>query len=209
MKLAVFGATGRTGQHLVEQALRAGHEVVALARTPSKITIQNPKLTLVQGDIQDAKRVEEVITGVDAVISVLGPTSNKPEFAVSKGIDNILAVMKKVGVRRLILSAGAGIADPADEPKPINRFIGLLLKLVAKNVYEDMLCVVEKVRASDLDWTIVRVPMLTDDPKKGSLRVGYVGKGTGARLSRADMADFMLKQLQDSSYLRKSPAISN
>lgn len=72
-----------------------------------------------------------------------------------------------------------------------------------------MVQVAAKVRASNLDWTIVRVPMLTDDPPTGKVRVGYVGKGTGSRISRADMADFMLRQLADTTYWHKAPAISN
>ena len=85
MKIAIFGGSGKTGQHLVVQALDAGHEVVMLARTPSNFTIRHPKLTVLQGDIVDATCVEATIQGVDAVLSVLGPRSNKPEFIISKG----------------------------------------------------------------------------------------------------------------------------
>ncbi len=209
MKLAIFGATGRTGQHLVQQALEAKHEVVVLVRTPSKLTIQNPGLSVIQGDIQDAAKVEQTIKGSDAVFSVLGPTSNTPEYQTTKGTKNILDAMKKQGVRKLVISAGAGVGDPYDEPKLFNKFINILLKLAARYVYEDMLQVVDLVRESDMDWVIVRVPMLTDAPATGSIKIGYVGKGMGPRISRADMATFMLKQLNDNTYLRQAPAISN
>src|SRR5688572_3769870 len=114
MKLAIFGATGRTGQHLVRQALDAGHEVVAFARTPSKIDTGQPNLTVVQGDIVNADLVERAIVGSDAVLNVLAPTSGQPEFTVTKGTENILTAMKRCGVRRLVISAGAGVADPND-----------------------------------------------------------------------------------------------
>ena len=179
MKIAIFGGTGRTGKQIVDQALANGYELKVLARTPSKLVLQNEALTVIEGNITDAQEVEETIKGVDAVISVLGPTSNEPVFEVSRGMEHILAAMKKEGVRRLIISAGAGVGDPKDEPKLINHLINFLLKLMAKNVLEDMSRTVKIVRESDLDWTVVRMPMLTDDPETGQVKVGYVGKGTG------------------------------
>ncbi len=208
MKLAIFGGTGKTGKYLVQQALDAGHEVVMLARTPSKVTAKDEKLTVVQGDILDAERVEDTIRGVDAVLSVLGPTNNKPEFTISRGMDNILESMKRNNVQRIIIAAGAGVRDPQDKPKFIDRFFGLLLRLLSKNILADMQQVVEKLRASDREWTIVRVPMLTDQPAQGTLTVGYVGD-ISPRISRTEMAAFMLKQLHDASYVRMAPAISN
>jgi putative NADH-flavin reductase len=209
MKITIFGATGKTGALVVEQALAAGHTVHALARTPSKLAIANERLTIIQGDIGNAAQVAQAVQGADAVISVLGPTSNAPDFQVSHGTANILAAMQAQGVRRLIVSAGAGVRDPHDTPKLFDKAIVALLQVVSKNVYADMQRVVETVRASDRDWTIVRVPMLTDGAKTGTVRVGYVGKGIGTRITRADLAAFMLEQLQDNTYLRQAPAISN
>jgi putative NADH-flavin reductase len=208
MKVAIFGGTGKTGQNLVQQALDAGHDVIVLARTPSNITTQHEALKVLQGDVVDAQRVEETIQGADAVISVLGPRSNKPEFIISKGTDNILNAMKRHNVRRIIISAGAGVHDPQDKPKIVDRVFGVLLNILSKNAVADMRQVVDKVRHSDRDWTVVRVPMLTDQPAQGTLKVGYVGD-ISPRLSRADMAAFMLKQLDNNAYLRKAPAISN
>lgn len=209
MKIAVFGGTGRTGAHVVQQALDAGHEVVALARTPSKVSIQHDKLTIVQGDIQDAAAVEKTVQGVDAVVSVLGPVSNTPDYIISQGTNHIINAMKKQNVKRLVISAGAGVRDPKDTPGLLDKFVALLLNLVSKHVVEDMRRVVQQVRNSDRDWTVVRVPMLTDQPPTGDLIVSYVGQGMKPRLSRADMASFMLKQLQDDTYVRQAPAISN
>lgn len=208
MNITIFGATGKTGAHLVEQALAAGHQVVALARTPSKLA-SHERLTVLQGDIGNATQVAQAIQGADAVLSVLGPTSNAPDFQVSRGTANIMAAMQAQGVRRLIVSTGAGVRDPHDAPKFFDNAIVALLQVVSKNVYADMQRTAELVRASDLDWTIVRVPMLTNDALKGKVRVGYVGNGIGTRITRADLAAFMLKQLQDNTYLRQAPAISN
>lgn len=209
MNITIFGATGKTGAHLVEQALLAGHTVSALVRTPSKLARASARLTVIQGDIGDAVQVAQAIQGADAVISVLGPASNAPDFAVSRGTANIIAAMQAQGVRRLIVSTGAGVRDPNDAPKFFDNAIVAVLQIVSKNVYADMKRTVELVCASDRDWTIVRVPMLTNDTPKGNVRVGYVGKDIGTRLTRADLADFLLKQLQDHTYVRQAPAVSN
>jgi putative NADH-flavin reductase len=225
MKLAIFGATGRTGLQLVAQALAAGHEVTVLARRPEKLAVGDGQklavgdgqklavgdgqLTIVQGDVTDAGRVAEAVAGAEAVLSVLGPTSNKPEYLVSQGMGHIIAAMKAHGVRRLVVSAGAGVADPGDDPQLFHKVVGLLVRTLSRHVYEDMVRTVATVRSSELDWTIVRVPMLTDDPPTGKWKVGYVGRGPGARLSRADLAAFMLAQATDDRYLGQAPVVSN
>lgn len=209
MKLAVFGATGKTGRILVEQALAAGHTVVAFARTPSKLDVDDERLRIVQGDIQDAAAVATAVAGADAVISVLGPTSNTPDYQISKGTANILSAMQQHGVGRLVISAGAGVGDPRDKPGLFDKFIKVLLQLFSRHVVADMARVVALVRASDLKWTVVRAPMLTDNPRGAEVRVGYLGQGVGPRLARADLAAFMLAQVDDDTYLRQAPVISN
>ena len=208
MKFGIFGATGRAGKILVAQALEAGYEVVAFARTPSKLGIEHERLSLVQGDVQDAESVASAISGTGAVLSVLGPTSNEPTYEVSKGMANILAAMEGHDVHRLVQSVGAGVGDPNDKPGLFDKLIKVTLKLASRHVYEDMVRVNDLIRASDRDWTLVRVPMLTDEPPTGDLKVGYLGQGVGTRLSREDLARFMLDQLEDDTYVRKAPVIS-
>lgn len=208
MKLAIFGGTGKTGQLLVKQALERGHEVVALARTPSKLAIQKENLTVLEGDILDVESVEKTVRGADAIVSVLGPSNNKPDLMITKGTENILGAMKKHNVQRIVISAGAGVRDPNDKPKLLDNIFGFLLNLISKNAVEDMKQTVQRIRDSDRDWVVVRVPMLTDRPPQGTLKVGYVGDIT-PRLTRADMARFMLDQLESNTYLRMAPAISN
>jgi putative NADH-flavin reductase len=209
MNLTLFGATGKTGRHLLEQALAQGHIVTVLARSPAKLAQRPDRLIVIQGDIREAAKVAQAVAGAEAVLSVLGPTSNKPELAVSQGMDTILAAMRQHGVRRLIQSAGAGVRDPHDTPTLVHAFFGGLTRLLSPNVVADMAQVVDKVRHSGLDWTIVRVPMLTDDPATGRVRSGYVGKDIGTRLARADLAAFMLKQLDTMTYVGQAPAISS
>ena len=209
MKVTVFGSTGRTGILVVEEALKADYSVTAFARQPEKLGIDHAQLTLCQGELLDSEAVAGAIHGAGAVISTLGPTSNRPELTVSHGMDVILTGMQRHGVRRLIVTAGAGIGDAEDAPTVFSRLMDVLVRTLARNVYEDMLRMAELVRASDLDWTIVRTPMLADQPKTGQVKVAWVGKGMRPRLTRADLAAFLVSQVGDSSYLRRSPAVSN
>lgn len=208
MKLAIFGATGRTGQLLVAQAIEAGHAVNALARTPSKFSIQHENLKVIAGDILTPAHVDATVQGTDVVLSALGPTSNKPTFTISQGMRHILDAMQKHNVARIILATGAGVRDPLDHPKFIDHVFGFLLKLISKNVVADMARAVELVRQSDRAWTVVRVPRLLDGASQGTLKVGYVGD-INPQITRADMAAFMLRQVDDPQYIRKAPAISN
>ncbi len=208
MKIAVFGASGRTGRPLVEAALAQGHDVTAFVRTPAKLGITHEKLRVVQGTVQDAGRVAEAVQGQDAVFSALGP--EKPDYdTMTVGLGNIISAMRKHGARRLIVQTGAGVSVEGDRPGFMNHFIRFLLKTISPKVLADSEAGVAKVTASPLDWTVVRVPRLMDGPATGKLRVGMVGDGVGAALVRADAAEFMLRQLTDTAQVRKQPAISN
>lgn len=215
MKVTIFGATGGTGKLVVEQALAKGHRVTAFTRSPHKISTKAETLTIIEGDILETDKVSDAIQGAEAIISALGPADNKAEFVISRGMQHILAAMEAHSVSRLIVSTGAGVGDPNDNPKLINRIINFMLKTVSKNVYEDMAETIRLVRASSTNWTIVRAPMLTDDPSSGTIQVGWVGGGSdgapdiGMRLSREDFAAFMVDQLTDDSYLNQAPAISS
>lgn len=209
MKLTVFGASGRTGRPLVEQALEAGHEVTAFVRDPAKLGMSHEKLRTVRGDAKDdPQKVAEAVAGADAVLSVLGQAKGSPKDLQTAGTRNIVAAMQEHGVRRLVSLTGAGVADPKDEPKLIDKAFGFLLRRLQPDVLEDGGRHAEVVQASGLDWVIVRGPRLTEGEKKGEYRVGYVGKNSGVQISRADVADFMLRQTEDDTYLHQAPMVS-
>ncbi|MDX9865037.1 MAG: SDR family oxidoreductase [Anaerolineaceae bacterium] len=209
MKLLILGASGRTGQHLVKQALAAGHQVTALVRTPEKLDVKDDALTIVQGDVTDAAAVTRAVAGNEVVLSALGPTRTSSDDMLQTAIGNTIAAMQENSMRRVIVVTGAGVSDPNDNPQFWNRIMSGLLNLLAKRVLADSLGAANLLRASDLDWTLVRVPVLTDDPSAGEPWVGYVGKGMGSRIPRADVAAFMLKQVADDTWVRKSPVITS
>jgi len=209
MKLTIFGATGRTGIPLVQQALAAGHTVTAFVRTPEKLPITHDQLTVVQGDATVPAAVERAVAGADAVLSALGQTKGAPKDMQTVATRNIVAAMQQHGVRRLVSLTGAGVDAPQDQPKLINHLIKFALKTLSGDVLRDAENHAEVIRNSDLDWVIVRGPMLTEGPYTGQYRVGWVGVNTSARIARADVADFMLKQVTDDTYLRQAPMISD
>lgn len=208
MRLAVLGASGRTGRPLVEQALTRGHEVRALVRDPAKLTVQHPNLTLVQGDATDAARVADLVAGCDAVLSALGPAKGSPKDVMTVAARGLVAGMEAHGVTRLLSLIGAGVRDPNDRPKPVDRVFGLLLRTVARDVLRDAAAHARVVQESGLHYTLVRGPRLTDGPRTGRYRVGYVGPDSGTQVSRADIADFMLRELDEGAWVRKAPVVS-
>jgi putative NADH-flavin reductase len=208
MKLTIFGASGRTGRPLVEQALAAGHEVTAFVRDPARLPISDARLHVVQGDVMNAAQVDEAVRGADAVLSVLGHAKGSPKNMQTVATENIVAAMQKHGVRRLISLTGAGVKDPQDQPKLVDHAIRGLLVLLQKDVLRDAEQHARVIQQSALDWTIVRGPRLNEGPRTGTYRVGMIGKNSGTLVSRADLADFMLKHVDDTTYLGQAPVVS-
>ena len=193
MRLAVLGATGRTGRPLVEQALAAGHSVTALARTPSKLGTEHPALTVVQGDAARREDVARVVEGADAVLLTLGHTKTSSRDVLAKAAENVVAAMKTHGVRRVVTETGAGVEDPRDPPGLAPRLVRGVMRLVAGDLLEDSERHVRTFRESGLDWTAVRAPRLTEGPRTGDYQTGYFAMGPGESVSRADVADYMLR----------------
>ena len=146
--------------------------------------------------------------GQEAVLSALGPTRPPVPGMMERAAENIVAAMKQAGIRRLISTTGAGVRDPQDQPKLIDHLMKGLLTWLAGEVLRDSAANVEVIRASDLDWTIVRYPRLLDAAHTGTYRVGYLGQDSGSQLSRADGADFVLKELIENRYIRQMPVVS-
>lgn len=211
MIIAIFGGTGASGRLLIQQALQQGHQITAFARDPGKLAhMQDDRLTIVAGTLADVSAIECTVCGADAVISLLGPAGKIKGAPLSTGTQHIIAAMKKNGVRRLVALATASVPDPADRFDLKYRFMVFTVKTFIRPAYDEIRRIGEAVRTSGLDWTIVRVPLLTNKAGSERVKVGYLGhKGLGSGLSRADLAAFFLQQAQETTYVRKSPAISS
>lgn len=209
MKLAVFGATGKTGLHIVQQALDAGHEVVALVRNPSKMSLQHPKLTLIQGDALQSADVIKTLHGVDAVVNALGHVKGSPDHLQVTVITHILNAMKQHRIKRLVTLSGGGVRFPQDQPKFIDHVFKFLLKTVSPKVLADGEAHVKLIQQSDVEWIVVRAPRLTDNAHTKQYKTGFIGDdGMSTQCSRANVADFMLKCVTDQRWVKQGPFIS-
>lgn len=207
MKINIFGASGKTGHELVKQALAQGHEVTAFVRTPSKLNITHHHLTVIQGDVSNYQVVEDAVKGHDAVLSALGAASPfKYDQSVVDGISNISKAMETNGINRLIYMSAINVKESRNNA-------GLFIKLIAPILLRTETAGHEErekiIRQSRLEWTLVRPAVLTDGKHKASYRSGedVSAKGIRASISRADVADFMLRQLTDNTFLNKAPLV--
>jgi putative NADH-flavin reductase len=209
MKIVIFGAAGATGRIAVERALEQGHEVTAFDRHTAPLTIQHPKLTLIQGDIFNPSQVEAAIAGQDAVISVLGVRPGVTTPVCSEGTEHIIKAMQKLGVKRFICQSAFVVAALDGEWGEIPWMVPILPLLPkVKAMFADKVIQEQEIRQSNLDWIIVRPATLTDGPETGEYKVGApLHMGLMPKISRADVADFLLKQVSDNTYLHKVPRL--
>ncbi len=209
MRVLVIGATGGTGREVVKQALERGHDVVALARKPSKIKIEHERLRVVQGDVMDAASVDAAMSGCDAVVCALGHKRwLGPSKILSEGTRHIVRAMEKHGVKRLAVESALGVGDSTGR-------LGLYYTLftipfILPFYWYDKGRQERVVRESSIEWVIVRPGQLTNGRKRGTYKHGLrVGNFVwSVSISRADVADFMLNQLGETPYLRQSPGLS-
>ena len=219
MRLAIFGPTGGTGRRLVERAIAEGHDVTAFARNPSRVTARHERLHIVVGDAFDPTAVREAVAGNEAVICVLGsrqPSNplhprrpGDPHGVGSAGSENIIAAMKEHGLRRLVCQTAWGVGESRQDPGFAGAFfMNVLVPPLLRDEYADKEAQERIVAESDLDWIIVRPMILTNGPWTNDYRADVDLKpGRRPYISRADVADFLLKQLADDTFVGKTPAI--
>ncbi|WP_061961156.1 NAD(P)-dependent oxidoreductase [Demequina flava] len=205
--IALFGATGKTGSRVLTRLLDAGYEVRALARDASKLPSREG-LTSVQGDVQDATTVSETVAGADAVLSLFGHVKGSSHTLQTDGTRHIVEAMKAQGISRIVTLSGGGLGADKDQPGVPDKIIRALLKLLSGHLLSDAEGHVEVLEASGLDWTVVRAPRLTENPGVGSYRVSWVGVEASTQISRDDLADFIVKQIDDRSFVHQMPFVS-
>ncbi|GAA2719127.1 SDR family oxidoreductase [Actinocorallia aurantiaca] len=206
MRLTVFGATGGTGQHLVRQALDAGHHVTAVVRNPGGLP-RHPLLETVVADVMDSAVIGPALTGRDAVVSALGPRGKGETTVCSDGARSISTAMRAAGGRRLIVVTASGhIVDEGDGPFTRN-LVKPLLGRFLREAFADFVRTEQVVRDSGLDWTLMRPPRLTDgDPRPYRTAVDRNVRG-GITLARADLAHAILNVLDDSTTVGRTVAL--
>jgi putative NADH-flavin reductase len=206
VKVLIIGATGATGKILMREAPAQSHKVTALARNPSAVASEDPRLRVVEGNALDVSSLEAAVAGQDAVLSALGTRSARPTTLFSESTHNLIGAMDKHGVRRLVCITGVGVGDSKGHVGFL--YDRIIRPFVVKNIYDDKERQEEAIKQSDLDWVIVRPAQLTDEPAKGEYGVYLKGSYKAKTISRADVAAFMLAQLTDDTYVHKTPVIS-
>ena len=208
MKLTVFGSTGSTGRQVVAQALKQGHEVTAFARSPEKFNKKHEKLKVIKGNVLDLASVERAIQGQDAVLCTLGSGPMDKSNLRASGTKNIILAMERTGVKRFICQSSDGVGSTRDTLPFLYKYF--IVPLILRRVFADHEIQENYIRKSRLDWIIARPTALNDGEYTGSYQHGYApgDKPVTSKISRADTADFMLKQLADNHYLHRAPSIS-
>jgi putative NADH-flavin reductase len=207
-KIALFGASGKTGGHFLKLAIEQGYAVKALVRSPEKIALQSPLLQVIKGDVLNEQDVHKTIQDTEVVVSLFGHVKGSPEWLQTNGTKNIVQAMKKQGIRKIISLSGGGLPYPEDKPKVPDHLIRLIMKVFVPRILNDAIAHAQVLKESNLDWVIIRGPRLTDGEKKGHYRVGWVGVNASTQIARADLADFILKQVEDTSFIKKMPFVS-
>ena len=209
MRVIVFGASGTVGQHVVTQALEDGYQVSAFCRNTSNLPqAGHPKLQTIAGDVFDPESVSRAVQGHDVVCIALGSGKSRKSVVRSVGTKHIIEAMQQHGVQRLICQSTLGTGDSNNN---LNFFWKrIMFGWFLKQVFLDHELQEQYVRNSGLNWTIVRPGAFTDGPKTGQYQHGFAPthKQLTLKISRADVADFILRQLRSSEYLHQSPGLS-
>ncbi len=213
MQVAVLGGTGRTGVPFVDGALQRGHRLRVLARDRVKaqrlLPVGHGRLEVVEGDAVDPRALEGLLTGVDAVVDVTGPVKGGPKDLRGQVMRELLPAMERHGGGRLVFLTGAGVRVPGDQPGVADRAIRGVMRLAQPAILEDGQTAVAAIAARQRDWTVVRVPRLTDGQLRGRVRVAaHVGGETGTALGRRDLAVFLLDELEERNWSRQAPVVS-
>lgn len=207
-RVLIVGATGGTGRRLVAQALERRHVVTALVRDPSRLQVDHPRLTVIQGDVLDEQSVAAAMRGQEAVVSALGHKRFfYPTRILSEGTRNILRAMETHGVTRLVCETSLGIGDSVGR---MGLYYTLfVIPVILPFYFWDKTRQERIIAASNVEWVIVRPGVLTDGDQRGRTRHGrHVGSFfRTVRIPRADVADFMLNQLASDTYLRAAPGV--
>lgn len=205
MKLLLLGATGGTGRQLLSQALDGGHEVTALVRSPEKLSAEE-RLCVRTGDATDPEAVEAAVAGQDAVLSTLGVRSPLGGDLITPSLRALVPAMQEHDVTRLIWLSGLGVGQTEKQAPVVLRSVWITL---LRRIRRDKAAGEDYLRPTDLDWTLVYPPILSNGPRTGNYRSGEALSVTGVpRISRADIAEFMLGQLDDPGYIRRNVIVS-
>lgn len=206
MRVAIFGATGKIGIETTKLTLEKGHQVTAFVRDHARMTVEHDRLVLVTGDVFDPESVAQAVQEQDVVICALGSNDLKKTNIRAEGTANIIKAMKKHGIKRLLVVTAMGTGESWDTLSLVNKFFYATL---LKSSREDHEAQETAVKESGLAWTIIRPSGLTDEPRTGVYEVGENILAKTSRIARADVADLIIKELEQNAWMRKAVIVTN
>ena len=213
MKVTIFGATGFSGQGILADSIKQGHEVTILVRDASKIPIKHQNLTIVEGNVLNPQTVASVLHHQEAVIQCLGVSGKgdgKPTTFISDATKIIVDEMQNQKIKRLIAMSNVGAGNSiAFQPWFFTRIILPYFMKWLKVIIEDKNRMEPIIMNSNLDWTIVRCPNIVDKPAKGTCNATLDGKGLKLSVTLPDLSKFMVDQLNQTAFIKQAPSISN
>jgi putative NADH-flavin reductase len=210
MKLAVVGATGHTGRHVVEQGLARGDHVTALARRADSLGLGHKNLVTVETDVLDREGVAAATVGCEAVISALGiGTSRARTVVYSNGVSNILSAMGVNGITKLAVISAAPVGPRDQQPFLERRLMMPILERIFGATYQDMRRMEAQLRASDVDWVALRPPRLIDKPATGHYRIQAEPLPKARSITYADLASALLDALDRNDLYRHTVSVAN
>lgn len=213
MKVIIFGATGFSGQAILANSIKQGHEVTILVRDASKIPIKHQNLTIVEGNVLNPQTVASVLHHQETVIQCLGvggKGDGKPTTFISDATKIIVDEMQNKKIKRLIAMSNVGAGNSiAFQPWFFTKIILPYFMKWLKVIIEDKNRMEPIIMNSNLDWTIVRCPNIVDKPAKGRCNATLDGKGLKLSITLSDLSKFMVDQLKQTSFIKQAPSVSN
>lgn len=206
-KIAVIGGTGKAGKYLLNQLVSQGFKVKILLRNPDKTELNSPLVEKITGNVLIYESVFSLVQDCDAVISTLGQTKGEsPVF--NQSARNIIQAMNSLNISRYIVITGLTIDTPFDKKSFRTRLLSKIMKISFPAIIADKQKEYSLLSESNLDWTIVRLPLIEQTNSKGTVKQSLTDC-PGKKISATDLACFLIDQLADDQYIRKSPFIAN
>lgn len=208
LRVAIFGASRGVGRQATELALQAGHTVTALTRNPASLDLRHSRLRVVAGDVTNAASVRDTLQGAQLVLCTLGMPPGNRDGVRAAGTEQIITAMRRAGIRRLVCLSMLGAGDSLSGLPFLLKHV--IVGMWLRHVVRDHNAQEQLVENSGLDWTIVRPPFLTDGPRTDQFAHGFTSgeKGLAMKISREDVAAFMLRQAHSEHYLGRSVGVS-
>ena len=210
MKLALFGSTCTIGKILVKKALERGHEVNVLVRNPEKLGDLKNRIRIIHGNYSNEKDLENTISGINAILSAIGPSmrkseENKPEH-YEIGLKNVIRIMEKEGIDQITVILGAGIKMPNENVSFSRKLLRFMMAVIARHILETKQKELAVLMNSNVKWTAVRPPSITE--ANGIFKADE-NKLAGMKVDITQLADFMLDSLENNTWNQKAPFLTN